>query len=364
MNPVMYAQFLKDKRKPLLILLFIGLSILATLIFSNPSTETTVSIFATGPNAEAMEQKWEELLNEQSDTEYVIAEEEEARRQVEEGKREVAIHVMEKDYRLITASDMPNIFLVEQHVKQVFTKEAQLQAVAGDCELSELRKEVNHYLENPPINVATEDLNGKSLLSYDMGIQLLFGFTLFIAMFTIGFKVNGIPADKVSGVWNRLVLSTVSKTGMYSGHLLYSFLIGFFQIAVLFLIFRYIIGYDIGNLAMILVIGSVYVLSTVSFAMLIAGITGTPEKFNMIYPSVSPIIPVISGVYMMPGTLDNPVFDFLSNLFPLSYGVDAMLDVALYDASWIDILLPIAFMLLLAVMYMGIGINLVERRKG
>lgn len=98
--------------------------------------------------------------------------------------------------------------------------------------------------------------------------------------------------------------------------------------------------------------------------MFIAGIAKTPEKFNMIYPSVVPIILVISGVYMPPGTMDNPVFHFVANLFPLTYGIDAMMDVALFDAGWSDITLPIAFMLLIAVMYMGIGINLGERGKG
>lgn len=364
MNTVMYAQFLKDKRKPLLIILFIGLSILATLIFGNPSTETTVSIFATGPNAEEIESKWVELLNDQSETEYVIAKEEEARKLVSEGKKEVAVQVMEKDYRLITASNMPNILLVEQHVHQVFTKEAKLQAVAGNRQSSEVREEVDNYLENPPLQIKTKDIDGKNLVNHDMGIQLLFGFTLFVAMFTIGFKVNGITNDKVNGVWNRLILSPISKTGMYSGHLLYSFFVGLFQVTIVFLIFHYMLGFELGNLAMILVIGAVYVFSTVSFAMLIAGVTGTPEKFNMIYMSVIPMIPVTSGVYMMPGTLDIPIFDILSSLFPLSYGVDAMLDVALYQASWSDIYLPISFMLLLAVMYMGIGINLVERKKG
>ncbi len=363
----MYAQFIKDLRKPFLILLFIGLSIAATLIFGNPAKnmDSTVAIFATGPNSEAIEEKWEALLNENSEiAEFVIKDEDEARQEVIEGKSDVAVHVMENDYRLITASNMPNILIVEQHVQQVFTEEAQLQAaVAGNGAMTELRQEVKDFLETAPLNVSTEDPDGSNLLNHDMGIQLLFGFTLFLAMFTIGFKVNGIPADKVNGVWNRLILSPVSKTGMYTGHLLYSFIVGVFQIIAVFLIFDYLMGFDLGNIGMIITIGVIYVLSTVSFAMLIAGIASTPEKFNMIFPSVIPMIPMISGVYMMPGTLDNPVFDVLEKLFPLSYAVDAMLDVSLYGAVWSDLLLPIAYMLLIAVLYMGIGINLVERRK-
>lgn len=365
MYPVLYAQFLKDKRKPLLIFLFIALSILATLIFGDTSrqTEVTVDVFASGSNAEEIEQRWVKLLNDNSETKFVISEESEAREQVREGKRDVAIHIMENDYRLITASNMPNILLVEQEVHQIFTEEAQLQAIAGSENTTNLRKEFESYFENSPITVQTENVNGGKLTSYDMGTQLLFGFTLFLTMFTIGFKVNGINEDKVSGVWNRLILSPVSKINMYLGHLLYSFFVGFFQLSAVFLIFKYVMNFEIGPLPLILMLAAVYALSSVSLAMLIAGIAKTPEKFNMIYPSVVPIIPVISGVYMPQGAMDNPVLNFIADVLPLGYAVDAMMDVALFGAGWSDIMLPISLLLLISVMYMGIGINLGERGK-
>ncbi|GAB3069232.1 ABC transporter permease [Virgibacillus ainsalahensis] len=366
MYSVIMAQWLKDKRKPYIIILFIGLSILATLVFGDTTrqNETNVAIFADGPNAEEIEQKWEGLLNANNETKFVITDEKTAREQVAEGNRDVAIRVMENDYRLITSSDMPNIQLVEQQVHQVFVREAQLQAAAGSTDAAALRDEVDAYLANPPVTVQTQTPDGEDIPQHNMGTQLLFGFTLFIAMFTIGFKVNGVPADKVNGIWDRLILSPVSKTNMYAGHLIYSFCVGFFQMSVVFFIFHYVMGYELGNLPMILVLAAVFTLSTVSMAMLIAGIAKTPEKFNMIYPSLVPIIPVISGVYMPPGTISNPVLQFIADLFPLTYGVDAMMDVTLFDAGWSDITLPIAFMLLIGVLYMGVGINLIERRKG
>lgn len=363
MYPVFYAQFLKDKRKPLLILLFIGLSIVATLIFGNSAwgSKTSVSIFASGPNAGEIEQKWVTLLNENTDTKYEISDEATAREQVREGKRDAAIHVMEEDYRVITASDMPNIHLIEQEVHKVFTEEAQLKALAGTEEKAELRESVDRFMENPPMAVGLRSLDGGELSSHDMGTQLLFGFTLFLAMFTIGFKVNGINADKVSGVWNRLNLSSVSKINLYTGHLLYSFIIGFFQMTVVFLLFDYVMNFEIGPLPIILVIAAVFTLSSVSLAMLLAGVAKTPEKFNMVYTSVIPIIPIISGVYVPPGVMDNPVFTFAAGWFPMGYAVESMMDVALFGAGWNDILLPISIMLLIAVLYMGLGINLGER---
>lgn len=366
MYPVIMAQWMKDKRKPFTILLFIGISIIATMIFGGTAqqTQTTIPIFGAGPNALEIEEKWVELLNTNDQLKFVITEEGKAREDVIEGRRDMAIQLMETDYRVIVASDLPHNQFAEQHVHQTYTKEAQLVAVAGVENADEVRTEIEKYLETPPITVETQSLAGGEIPSYNMGMQLLFGFTLFIAMFTIGFKVNGITADKVSGIWNRLILSPVSKTNMYVGHLFYSFAIGFVQVVAVFLIFDYLMGYDLGSLSMIIVLAAVYTLSSVSLAMLITGIVKTPEQFQMVYPSLIPMIPVISGVYMMPGTISSPILNFIGDLFPLGHAVQAMMDVALYDASWSDLTFPIAIMLLIGVMCMGIGINMVERRNG
>ncbi|RJE86896.1 hypothetical protein D3P07_17085 [Paenibacillus sp. 1011MAR3C5] len=45
------------------------------------------------------------------------------------------------------------------------------------------------------------------LAGNDMSIQLFFGFTLFLAMFTIGFKINSVMEEKAFGIWNRVNLS-------------------------------------------------------------------------------------------------------------------------------------------------------------
>ena len=366
MKAVMKAQWMKEKRKPYLILLFIGLSILATIIFGDTSEfeEQTVPIFSNEANAEEIESKWSELLNEEdSSMKFVITDEEQARADVSEGRRNAAVQLMEDDYQLIVASDLPYVLQIEQLVQQVFTKEAWIQAATGGESVADARDEINQLMEDPPVQVETRTTSGDEFQDYNMGMQLLFGFSLFIVMFTIGFKVNGINNDKVNGIWDRLILSPVSKSGMYAGHLLYSFLVGIFQLTAVFLIFRYLMGYDFENMWMILTLAAVFTLSMVSVAMLIAGMTKTPEKFYMIYPSVIPIIPIISGVYMPPGTLTNPIITFIGDLFPLSHAVEAMMGVSLYNYGWTDLTLPIALMLLIGVICMGIGINMVERGK-
>ncbi|WP_078380649.1 ABC transporter permease [Sutcliffiella halmapala] len=365
MFPVFKAQWMKDKRSPMTVIMFFTLSIVLTIVFSdsNYNPQTPVAIFSSEANGREIEEKWEPLLNNNDAFQFVITDEAVAREDVLKGKTDSAINLKENDYQIIAAAEMPSIQLVEQYVHSVFTAEALLEAAASE-NIEKIRSDVEVYLDNAPFKMVTESLDGGVVSQHNMGIQLLFGFTLFMAMFTIGFKVNGVMVDKVSGVWNRMILSPVTKTGMYTGHLLYSFFIGFLQLLVVLLVFTSIFQYNLGdNFGLILVIAAVYTLSTVSMAMLFTGFVKTPEQFNIVYSSVIPILPLLSGVYMPPGTISNTVLIFIADLFPLSHAMEAMMNVALFGAGWNEIALPIVLMILIGVICMGVGVNLVERRN-
>lgn len=365
MKSVLWAQFIKDKRNPLFILLFIAASILGILLFAGGvQSPTKVTIFSEEENASEIVEKWHGLLNMDSSFTFEIGTPEQAREDVTDGKIDVALKLMDMDYRLVIASELPTISLVRQHVEKVFQREGQIRAVAGAEEDENVRSKINSYLENAPFHLETRGLDGEELPNFNMSTQLLFAFTFLVAMFILGLKVNNVTHDKVSGVWNRMILSPISKVSMYSGYILYSFLITMFQIIVVLLLFKYVMNYELGNhLGLIIVISAFFVFSMISIAMLITGFVKTPEQYLSIYPSVIPLLPLISGVYMMPGTITNPVLLFIADLFPLSHAMDALLSVIFNDGRLGDIMMSLLIMLLIGVVAMGIGINLIERRK-
>lgn len=366
MNPIFLAQWMKEKRSPILVLAFCGLSIIATLLFGmGTENKLKISVFsAPGIESKSLE-VWLDLLNESDNFEFIKQAEQQARTDVSEGRIDAALQIMENDYRLVASIDNPNVQLVEQYVHSVFLDELQLRAAAEYAEdAAAFREEVHQYLETPPFSVQLQGVDGSELVSYNMSLQLLFAFTLFLVIFTIGYKINAITMEKVSGIWSRIVLSPVRKTEMYMGHLLYSSLIGFAQITVVFLLFRYIFKYDLGErFGMLLIVAALYTLTIVAFSMLLTGMLRTPEQFNMIFPSVIPIMPLLSGAYMPPGTITNNILLTLAELFPLKHALDAMVAISMYDADWSEIYLSMAKLLLIGVLCMGVGINLMERRK-
>ncbi|QGH35919.1 ABC transporter permease [Gracilibacillus salitolerans] len=364
MKSVIWAQFSKDKRNPILVLAFIIGSILATLFFAGGiQTPTKVAIFSEEVNAKEIEAKWEELLNVDDSLNFVVTDPDEAREEVRDGNIDVAVQLMEMDYRLLVTSKLPTVSMVRQHVDKVFQQEAQISSLISSTEDENVRGEVENYLADAPVQMEAQGLDSEEVPNYNMSIQLMFAFTFLISMFLVGFKVNNVTNDKVSGVWNRMILSPISKTSMYFGYILYSFLITMFQIVIVLVVFKYVMNYELGdNLWMLVLISAFFTFSMISIAMLLTGLVKSPEQFYAIYPSLIPLIPLVSGAYMMPGTISNQVLLFIADLFPMAHAMDALMSVIFYDANFSDILMSLLFMLLIGVISMGIGINLIERR--
>ncbi len=362
---VMWAQFAKDRRNPLMILLFIVGSILATLLFGGGiHSQTTIPIFSEEENAAEIEKKWESVLNIDDSFHFEIVSSEKAYEDVREGNVDVAVKLMEDDYRLVVSNKLPGVYYVEQHVDKVFQREAKLHAIAKSGENENIRAEVEELLKVPPFQIHALGLDNENIPTHNMSTQLLFAFTFLIAMFILGFKVNNVTHDKISGIWDRMILSPISKTSMYCGYLLYSFLITMLQIIVVLLVFKYMMNYEVGdNLWLIILIAAFFTFSMISLAMLITGFVKTPEQFYAVYPSLIPLIPLVSGAYMMPGTITNPVLVFIADLFPMSHAMEAIMNVIFYNAGLQDVIVSLLIMLLIGIVAMGLGINLVERRN-
>lgn len=364
-NSVIRAQFAKDKRNPFVVLLFIAGSIIATLLFAGGvHSPTIVAIFSEEENATEIEEKWEELLNVDDSFEFVIVDPDQAREDVRDGKMDVAVKVMEMDYRLIATSELPTVSFVQQHVEKVFKREAQISAIFSSQGDEKVRHKIDSYLAHAPFQLETQGLDSEKVPSYNMSTQLLFAFTFLISMFILGLKVNNVTHDKVSGIWNRMILSPISKISMYCGYIFYSFLITLFQVVVVLFVFKYLMNYEVGDdLWLIILIAAFFIFSMISIAMLMTGFVRTPEQFYAIYPSLIPLIPLVSGAYMMPATITNPVLLFIADLFPMAHAMDAIMAVIFNDAGLQDVLMSLLLMLLIGILAMGIGINLIERRS-
>lgn len=366
MKAVWFSQWRKERRAPVLLLLFIALSVLAVVLFGlNTDGRLKVGVFAgEGTSAEEMSD-WMTLLNEDSAFEFVVREEGLVREEVGTGRAMGAVMLLPDDYRVVAAVDDPNVRLIERHVQSVFAKELGLRAAAASsADPAAFARTVQDALTDPPLTLSVTTPDGNPLIDYDMGLHLLFGFSMFLALFTIGFKVSAINREKTAGIWSRMILSPTRKTGVYLGHLLYASAIGFGQMLVVYLVFLFGFDFPLGErFGGLLLVTALYAVSAVALAMLFTGLTRTPEQFNMVYPTVIPMMPLIAGAYMPPGTISSPALQFAAEFVPLTHALEAFMGLTMYGVGWSELALPLAKLLLITVVCMGVGVNLVERGR-
>ncbi|MCI3926958.1 ABC transporter permease [Paenibacillus sp. TRM 82003] len=366
MYPIVFAQWMKERRSPYLLFVFIGLSVLAVLVFGmNVGSKVEIDAFRSDGVSEAEAASWVERMNEGGPYRFELRDERPAMKELREGRSTVAVRLMKDDFRIVASVDDEQARLIERHVLSVYLEELRLREAASlTADPALFRERAEESLLRPPLTLQVAAPDGNSIRTYDMGLQLMYAFALFLVMFTIGFKINGVNAEKASGIWNRMILSPVRKTHMYVGHLSYTAAIGFLQVGVVLTIFRYGLGFDLGgSYGALLLVLATYIVAAVAMAMLFAGATRTPEQFNRIYPSVIPVIPLVSGAYMPPGTITNVVLNSVAELLPLNHAMDAFLGIASHGYGWGELFMPLAKMALLAVLFMGVGINLVERGR-
>ncbi|WP_078596284.1 ABC transporter permease [Evansella clarkii] len=367
MKSVFILQWQRFRRAPILVLSFLGMTILFVSVlagFGGPNSQFTIYTYGDPSLEEEMKVKWLDRLNEAENLTFKWVEESEAHDAVSSRDAGLALKLMNDDYRILIAVQEPSSVSVENYVYQVFSEELRLQEVASQADGEEFRSELERVMNEPAIQIVTESLSGEeSTFIYDDQLHVLFGMTLFFSIYTIMFSLMNVAEEKRVGTWDRLIVSPLYKWQIYTGHLLYSFLIGYFQILVAFLFFQFLFGFDLGErYGMLLLVIACYTFAIVSLGMLVMGLVKRSQQMQAVVPILATAMAMLGGAYWPIEIVTNEILLALSKGMPIYYGLDALKGAAIYNFGLPELVQPISIMLLFGVVCMGIGINLMERR--
>jgi len=365
MYAILKAQLQKQRRNPASMIMMIGLTILFTVMLGiNTTSKVTVYTYHDEYIEEASAAHWLDRLNSSASFAFELVDETEARHKVIDGEAMFALKLLDDDYRIIASVDNTNIAMLETYVRAVYDEELAYEAVDHILPAAEVREQIASRMAEPVLSVHSTEVETEDGFEYDTRIQSLFGFSLFFAIYTIASAVNALLYDKKNRIWDRVILSPVSKTSMYIGHLMHSFLLGYIQIVLVFSLFQYAFDFPLGDSFLtILVIAAVYTFAIVALSMLMASLVRTPQQMNVLTPIVAVSSAMIGGAYWPIEIVTNPVLLALSKLVPITYGMEALKGVAYYTYTWADLLQPLSSLCLIGVICMGLGINLMERRS-
>ncbi len=218
--------------------------------------------------------------------------------------------------------------------------------------------------EKAPINTVINQKRSEDVgFIYDHQLQMMLGFTLFFTIYTIMFSIGEILNDKKHRVWERLMISPLTRWQIYFGNFLFSFLISFTQILLLILLSKYLMGVNWGNnLLLVLIIVACYIFAMMAIGMFLVSISKTVQQFHSIVPIVAVSMAMIGGAYWPLEIVKAKVLLFLAKLIPVTYAMKAIKEVILLEVSWSSIYGSCAILLLIGIFFMSIGVRLIEQK--
>jgi len=366
MKSVFLLQWQRFRRAPVMVLSFLVMTVIfvALLAGNNPAERPAILAYADESLPEAEAQQWLAQLNEEEEFNFQFVAETEAKKAVSEGDAVLALRLMEENYRIVLAADDMSRFVLEAFLNRKYREELRLRQIEEQQPGTDIRTEVASLMEDPALQVTTSTLGETEEFRYNNQLQLLFGMTLFFSVYTIMFSLMKIVEEKKYGTWNRLILSPLRKWEIYLGHLAYSFVIGYAQIAFVFVLFKYVFNFDVGDrFSSLLLIVACYTFAIVALSMLVMGLVSRPQQLQAIVPIIATGMAMIGGAFWPIELVNNKMLLAISKILPMTYGLDALKGVAIYDRNWQELVEPLSILLLIGVICMGIGINLMERRS-
>lgn len=132
---------------------------------------------------------------------------------------------------------------------------------------------------------------------------------------------------------------------------------------VVFLVFKFGVGVDFkGRFIESLLFAGPYVFAVVALSILITACVKTVQQFNAIIPIIAVSSAMIGGAYWPIEMVESKVLLLLAKFVPLTYGMEILSKVTIYEASISELLYPVSILLLMGVAMIGIGIHLMENR--
>ncbi|MEH7382029.1 ABC transporter permease [Bacillus sp. JJ1533] len=370
MISILQAKFQLFLRKPMLMIGMTVMSIVFALLLGAANySNINVPVYTDIENIEETA-LWKELTKSES-FEFKLAAEAEAKKMVSEGDAEAAVKLKEDSYTIVVVTETSsNLHLLDSYLQTFYgdvllddqIKEAT--ATSSHIDSDAILEELKETKENPLFKIQAASFRGDDAVIIDNQLQTIFGFTLFFVIYTISYNVHNILQEKTWGVWDRMILSPLKKWEMYAGNLVYSFLMGYAQVALIFLVFRYAVGVDFyGGFGKTLIVLIPYVFSIVALALFLVSVVKSTQQFNAIISLVSVSLSMLGGAYWPLEIVSSEFLLMVSDIVPIKHGMEGLKAATIYGAPMSELFYPMSILTLMGVVLIGIGINVMERKN-
>ncbi len=379
MSSILMLKLMQFKRDIMVVLLMAALSIGFIFVLGGPNMGASrYKILLASDQISPSYNRFLEELRKNKTYDFEEVSYDEMKADIEEGKILAGIHYKEDSISILKTKEDVNIYILENLASNtIFNIESS----------TNIAKEIVAYLnELKPINIngveetVYTDLmdslaNRKSMIvrksflntdakfEYDNFKHITIGMILFMSMFTVVFGIGSILEDKQYNTWNKMIISPLTRSQVLGGNLIATFIVGAVQILLLMLLTNYLMGMDWGHsdkFIWIILIGLLFVLTTTSIGLFLAGIVKTHEQLSTITPILLTSTSMLGGAMWPLEIVEVKAIRFLANFTPQKWAIEGMEQIVMYNADIMDVLPNMGVLILMSLVFFTLGVRMVK----
>ncbi len=209
-------------------------------------------------------------------------------------------------------------------------------------------------------NIATQ---GESEWSgYNNLMHYVLGFMLFFSTFSMVFVMADILKEKKLHIFQRNLVTPISRASQLFAKMFVTFLLGFAQIAIVLLAGKYLFNIQWGdNLGILLAISACYILTFTCLGLFLSSVVKSYDQMGALTPIILVSTAMLGGCMWPMEIISNKALLLLSNITPQRWALSAMESIAMRGNPPSDALASILVLLGMALIYFVLGLRVMKK---
>jgi ABC-2 type transport system permease protein len=216
----------------------------------------------------------------------------------------------------------------------------------------EYKRPFNLTIRNLDLNANNEGMN-----------HSVIGFCIFFVSYSIVYSIADILEDIEKRTWHRAIVSPIGLNNMIYANNIISFLIGYIQMTIIFIITSYVFKLNfIENFFSISVVSAFFVFALVGISTFVVSLLKSFKELDAAVPIVLTSMAMLGGCLWPLEIVNSKILLFLSNLTPHKWAILGIKKIVNGNLSLLDIKIEIGWLFIVGLLFYLIGIYRMNKR--
>ena len=197
---------------------------------------------------------------------------------------------------------------------------------------------------------------------YNDLMHYVLGFMLFFSTFSMIFVMSDILKEKKQHIFQRNLVTPISRASQLFAKMFVTFLLGFAQISIILLAGKYLFHINWGgNIGILLLISACYILTFTCLGLFLSSIVKSYDQLGALSPIILVSTAMLGGCMWPIELITNKGLLILSRITPQRWALSAMEAIAMRGDAPSSALPSILVLLGMAAVYFLLGLRIMKK---